>query len=295
MNHSSIIAIIILLILSTNLFTQGSYLDDEGNKHLLGSISLEQLESEDFKDWYVKGVQEYTSNFDANVAANLSDVNVKIFMATWCGDTKRLLPEFIKTWTDAGLKESQLEVIALHREGKEYKRSPNRVEQDYDIHRVPTFVFERKGVEVGRIVERPINDLNTDLAQIALGYASKPRYQAVSILSNYFASQPIDSLYADFQPVLNKMYRNVSGPSELNTYGYVLMAAERYQEAEMAFKSNCRIFRYNPNLQDSLGELYVELEKYPEAKECFENVIKLKGSDERANEMLVMINEKLEN
>jgi|GEM_PF-4062768 len=134
----------------------------------------------------------------------------------------------------------------------------------------------------------------TDITQIALGIPSKSRYQGVVMLHDYFLSQQPDSLYANLSPHLRSIYRNISGPGELNTYGYMLMSAQRFVEAELAFRVNISLFEYNPNLRDSLGDLYMKLEKYPETKECFLQVLDIKKEDERASEMLLEIEEKLE-
>lgn len=296
MKFSNHLFILIFLLFSLSYsFAQSSYTDKKGNVHLLGEVEISQLEAEAYSEWFVKGMAEYQSNVDPSKMKDLQDVQVKIFLGTWCGDTKNYLPKFVKTWKEAGLKESQLELIALHRDGDEYKRSPKRTEANYNIHRVPAFVFERYGQEIGRIVERPLNDLTTDMTQIGLGVSSKSRYRAVAILDDYVNNTPHDSLYENFSSTLNKMYREISGPGELNTYGYVQMAAKNYVKAEIAFRANTRIFKHDPNLQDSLGELYMEIEKYPEAKECFINVLKMKTADPRAIEMLGQINEQLEN
>ncbi len=295
MKNINFVFIAFLLLSNYNLsFAQSSYTTEKGDVHLLGDVDLQALSQAPYVDWFTEYQEDFEPSISADLGENLKDATVKIYIGTWCGDTKYLLPKFIKTWKHLGLKEDQLEIVALHRSGKEYKRSPERTEEKYNIHRVPTFVFEKDDKEIGRIVERPVNDLDTDIAQIALGFPSQPRYQAVAILNNHFQTHK-DSLHSDFKSTLNKMYRNVSGPGELNTYGYVLMAAEKYDLAELAFKANARIFPFDPNVHDSLGELYIELEKYNEAKGCFERVLNIKNEDERASEMLTTVEEKLNN
>ncbi len=288
--------LILSLLLSTfSIDAQQTYINKRGDTHLLGAIELSDLTKEPYADWYTKRFNDYNGELQSQAISNLKDVKVKVFLGTWCGDTKGLLPHFTKLWKDSGLSESQLELIALHNEDKEYKRSPSRIEAEYNIHRVPTFVFERDGKEIGRIVERPLNDLTTDINQIGQGIPSQSRYRAIALLHEYYLSQPEDSLFTNLNGAIRSIYRNVSGSGELNTYGYVLMTAERFKEAELAFYTNTILFPYDPNLYDSLGELYMEIEKYPEAKDCFEKVIDIKKEDVRATNMLSTIKEKLEN
>lgn len=278
-----------ILITIGNVTGQQFYIDQDTNKHLLDKIEIAHLQEAPYQEWFDQDKQDISLDGMKSDFSNLKDIKVKIFMATWCGDTKRHFPEFIKIWSEAGLSEDQLEIVAVHRDGEEYKRSPSRYEADYNLHRVPTFVFEKDGKEIGRIVERPKNDMITDVRQISLGVPSKSRYEAVTMLNDYFQENNADSLFANLGSVFRPLYRNVASSSELNTYGYVLKAANKMKEAEVAFYLNTRFFQYNPNVHDSMGEYYMDTDKPKAAKVHFEKVLKLKGEDERASEMLATI------
>lgn len=52
-----------------------------------------------------------------------------------------------------------------------------------NIHRIPTFIFKKDNNEIARIVEYLRNDLQTDVAQIALGVPSNPNYEAANYLN----------------------------------------------------------------------------------------------------------------
>lgn len=288
------ICTLFILITISNLKAQSHYYTKDGQKHLLDRIELADLESQEFNDWYISGKNKYSPELKFDIKSNLENIKVKVFMATWCGDTKFLLPRFVKLWEEAGLQTSQLEIIALHREGDEYKRSPARDEENYNIHRVPTFIFEKEGKEIGRIVEKPINDLETDITQIAFGIPSKPRYRGASTLYEYFKKHPLDSLTVYISDILNPVYENISTAAELNTMGYVLKAAGRFNEAEMAFILNTRMFKYDPNVFDSLGELYLEMDKSEDASACFEQVLAIDRNNERAKNMLKELKDKIE-
>lgn len=279
-----------LLITSSSIIGQQFYIDQDTNKHLLDKIQIEHLQEAPYQEWFDLEKQDISlDGIPISDFSNLKDVTVKVFMATWCGDTKRHLPEFIKVWQEAGLSEDQLEIIAVHRDGEEYKRSPSRYEANYNLHRVPTFVFEKEGEEIGRIVERPKNDMITDIRQISLGVPSKSRYEAVTMLNEYFKENDKDSLFANIRPLFRTLYRSVASSSELNTYGYVLKAAKKMKEAEFVFFLNTRFFQYNPNVYDSMGEYYMDNNQPEAAKVHFEKVLALKGEDERASEMLAAI------
>jgi len=270
---------------------QESYTSKKGDVHLLGNIDLEDLRQAPYDEWFEAPSE---ADYQLRYGENLENHKVKIFLGTWCGDTKEWLPEFIKLWRDNGLSEDQLEFIALHNEDEQYKRSPGQEEVAAQVHRVPTFIFYEEGKEVGRIVESPSNDLATDIDQIAIGLPSKPRYGGAAILFDAFEKEPIDSLFeiAYYRPLLYKVYDEAKGPSELNTLGYVLKARGAIREAELVFYMNRNLFKYNPNTWDSLGEIYLFQEKYDDAKANYARVLELDPKNKNAEEMLKKIEEK---
>ena len=268
---------IISLAFFVGVYAQKTYTDKRGNEHLWGSITLEDLQQDSHREWFDEQYQAYTPRLNDQLkTGNLEELQVKIFLGTWCGDTRYLVPRFVKLWQALGLDTDALSFTALHNKGDLYKRGPNGEEEGLNIHRVPTFIFEREGKEVGRIVERTLNTLETDLTQIAVDCPSEPRYRAVNYLHEQFQTTEPDSLYVRGKEVIRAVYREVAGSGELNTYGYVLKAAGRLEQAEFVFFLNTRLFPYDPNVYDSLGELYVAMEAYEKAKNCYDRVLKIK-------------------
>ena len=145
------------------------HLFNKGNIHLWGETTIDELSSEGFKQWYDKNSMDYKSMLSNEDGQHLKDTKVKVFLGTWCGDTKFLVPKFIKTWKQMGLNEDNLDLIALHRDGDNYKQGPKKETIGWNIHKVPTMIFIKEGKEIGRIVERTIFDLDTDIMQIAKG------------------------------------------------------------------------------------------------------------------------------
>ncbi|MEM7573891.1 MAG: thioredoxin family protein [Bacteroidota bacterium] len=275
--------LLFLLLLSvsfTALSTQTlTYETTDSITHYWGPMTLADLESAPHP--WLSGAPS-AALADQSWGEGLQDLSVDIYLGTWCGDSKRLVPSFIQLWQQLGLETDQLHLIGLHNQGDNYKQGPADETLGMNIHRVPTFIFRRDGQEIGRIVERPLNDLETDLRQIALGAPSNPRYRAVHRMHELLASEPLDSIQANSRRYLRELYRAASGPGELNTYGYVLKAQGREAEALLVFRINASLFRYYPNCHDSLGELYLEQEEWELAKNCYEEVLRLKGEDEDA-------------
>lgn len=285
----------LLFLLSSVLVNAQEFTNAKGDTHLWGTIQVDQLKKAPYADWFYEHYDDHQSSLTIDEGAQFKDVTVKVFLGTWCGDTKKLLPRFIKSWEQLGLSLDQVEFIGLHNEEDLYKQGPNRETIGYNIHRVPTFIFEKEGQEINRIVERTVFDLDTDMRAIAANQAYHPRYRAVSIVNDIINQQPVDSLFT--KDVLNttfsKIRREVSTSSELNTYGYVLSTQGKSTEAEFVFKLNRHLFPYNPNVRDSYGEILLANQKLEMAQTEYYEALRLKQEDSHIIKQLVEIDKLL--
>ncbi|MEM9528881.1 MAG: hypothetical protein AAGA31_19880 [Bacteroidota bacterium] len=259
-----------------------SYLDNDGNTHLVGKLSLVDLQAAPYAEWYAENASAIPTLTELPAWADeLQDTKVKIFLGTWCGDSKRWVPRFTALWEKLGLNGDQLEFIGLYNGEEKYKQGPHGEESGYRIHRVPTFLFERKGKEIARIVERPRTDLLTDIAQIALGYPTTPQYPAANYLLELLAQEPLDSIQANLNTHFRAIRRNIGSVSELNTAGYVLLRAGKIDEALLLFRINAFVFPYTPNTLDSYAEAWLVKGEKATALELYEKVLKLTPEEER--------------
>lgn len=288
------LAVILCVCLTSSIFAQ-TYVTKNGKKHLWGVVTTDHLQEAPFREWFQKNQDDFTSTLTKSDGKLLKNVKVKAFLGTWCGDTKFLLPKFVKTWNTMGLSEDQIEYVALHSEDEQYKQGPNKETNNYNIHKVPTFVFEKNGEEIGRIVERTVFDLDTDIKLIAEGKPYKNRYQAVSILNEYLKTVQPDSIMTKtaINTAYRKVSREVSKSSELNTYGYMLKYQGETEQAKLVFKINTHLFPYEPNVHDSYGEILLETEDYEKAKEEYYEALRLKKEDAHIVKKLVEISEKM--
>jgi thiol-disulfide isomerase/thioredoxin len=85
-----------------------------------------------------------------------------VFFGSWCSDSKREVPRFMKIADLAGVPAERIRLHGLDRS----KKSPDGFADPYSIVRVPTFIVLRGGREEGRIVERPLGTLEGDLLTI---------------------------------------------------------------------------------------------------------------------------------
>lgn len=88
------------------------------------------------------------------------DISVMVFFASWCGDSKEHLPDFVKLAHKTKLK--NVNYFALNRK----KTMPDLDEAKYSIDRVPTFIVYNGDKEIGRIIETPEVSLEKDLLKI---------------------------------------------------------------------------------------------------------------------------------
>lgn len=259
------LAIIFCILFTASPYAQLTYTSND-QTHLWGDIEIKDLKKEPFADWYNDSQAEISPILPPSLYSELSNVTVKIFLGTWCGDTQNFLPKFIKIWEEAGLSANQLEMIAL-RGGELYKQGPEHEELAYDIHRVPTFVFERDGKEIGRIVEHPVTDLETDIAQIGAGIPSTPSYASVAELQSLFRNNSIDSMNSQYITIARSLFGNVSYVGELTTYAKKLHYDGEVAKAEYVYRMNTTLFKYHPYSHYRLGIFNFDCDETEKAKE----------------------------
>lgn len=296
-NHCSRVSMLLSISLSLLLLIKSNfsiaqenqyYKDQDNNIQLIGHFKLSVLENDStYSNWFVKGYQDFNVTLNKpSWIKQLSNVEVEIFLGTWCGDSKNWVPKFVKMWDELGLDRNKIQFTGLYdmiSGQSKYKQGPNGEEKNKNIHRVPTFIFKKNGQEISRIVEYPVNDLETDLAQIALGVPSKENYKGASYMINLFSQFKVAEIKANEWEHLYNVYRLVKGnPSELNTYGYVLLESGRIDEALLVFYFNSRYFPHDPNVYDSYGEALAKSGQIEKAIEMYEKVLLLDRSNVNA-------------
>jgi len=119
---------------------------------LYGQISIEQLYF-DYPDWQ-KIEKEYIPDATtiSKIAGLKGKFEVKIFFATWCSDSRREVPRFMKIIESTDLNERiKINLWAVDRK----LDIENNLAQKHKIERVATFIFYQNEIELGRIIESP--------------------------------------------------------------------------------------------------------------------------------------------
>ncbi|AGC77170.1 thiol-disulfide isomerase/thioredoxin [Nonlabens dokdonensis] len=147
--------------------------DASGN--LSGKVDKDAFMQEPFSSWFNSRMASYKADPETieDLKVALKDVEIRAYMGTWCGDSKRETPQFYNILEAAYYDMDNLTMITVDRS----KKKPVALVSDYNIIRVPTFIFYRNGTEIGRYVERPRESLEKDMLKIVTGQPYKHSYE----------------------------------------------------------------------------------------------------------------------
>lgn len=96
-------------------------------------------------------------------------VSVIVFLGTWCPDSRREVPHFLKLADEAGIASDMIKLYAVDRT----KKSDDGLTTQYHIQLVPTFIFLKHGEEIGRITEAPRTTMEQETLTILANARSK--------------------------------------------------------------------------------------------------------------------------
>jgi len=154
---------------SSSLVAQGKYTNKDNEQQQWGDITVQDLKSSPFDTWYNESQLYYTPEINSELASKIKkskDLEVLIYMGTWCSDSQEWVPKFVKLWEMMGLTMENVKIIGVHDADDKRKHAPDRSDIKYNIEMVPTFIFFEKGKEIGRIIEYPETELENDVANI---------------------------------------------------------------------------------------------------------------------------------
>jgi thiol-disulfide isomerase/thioredoxin len=124
--------------------------------------------------WFHKSYDHYKldSRTIDKLKGHISGVQIKVFMSVWCHDSHREIPRLFKVLEAIDFDEKNLEIVALNR----VKKTPNNLQEGFDIRRTPTLIFYKNDKEIGRFVEHPRKILEKDILKILSGKNYKHVY-----------------------------------------------------------------------------------------------------------------------
>jgi hypothetical protein len=136
------------------------------------SLTLTGMEKID-KDNILKTGQEW-ENLYAQYHPDLSllgvlkeklgqNLKIDVYLGLWCSDSRNNVPQFIKLIDIIGQDEVTVNYYTVERKAN---KDIKYYVPDFNVERIPTFIFYREGKEIGRIVENPQKSIIDDFLEI---------------------------------------------------------------------------------------------------------------------------------
>jgi thiol-disulfide isomerase/thioredoxin len=145
---------------------QNNVILDKNNKPILiGEVEISDFQKEPFLIWFDEEYDNYQTDSLKMVILkeNLNLYKITIVLGTWCSDSRREFPRFIKILQESNYDFENLSIIAVNRRNNEKFIGA----EDLSINFVPTFILSVEEVEIGRIEESPKRDnLESDILEI---------------------------------------------------------------------------------------------------------------------------------
>ncbi|MGK9476484.1 hypothetical protein [Melioribacter sp. OK-6-Me] len=161
--------VLLFLLLLANVFysqEKCNFTFDEksGKKILIGEIKREEFNDTVYSVWFSDEYENYLPDklVIDTLKNKLRDYEIEIIFGTWCSDSRREVPRFLKILDLCSFPEENIRMIAVDRN----KTAGNFNIGDKKILLVPTFIVYKSGKEKGRIIEVPDKTLERDLLKI---------------------------------------------------------------------------------------------------------------------------------
>ncbi len=159
------------IILYTALLIGGCSVDakrsESRNEHIaLGWLQRDGFVNNNFPEFQqVYDTVAVGPDFVEMIKVLGNDAEYLVVLGTWCSDSKREVPRFLKVADLAGIAPERIKYYGVDRT----KQSPGELPRQYDIEFVPTIIVLKNDAEMGRIVESPKNSVEEDLLVILAG------------------------------------------------------------------------------------------------------------------------------
>ncbi len=264
------------------------------DKVLYGIITTDSLKQEPYSKWFNKNYNDFNPNIDVQKQFQLlqqKDISIEVFFGTWCGDSKREVPRFLKLLNTLNFDKTKLKLVAVGDSDSLYKQSPTNEHNGKGIFKVPTFIISKNGKEVNRITEFPLFSLERDYAEILAGNNYQSNYKSYPYLSKWMQTGILADTNIAPRSLALQLKHIVSGENELNAAGYVLLKQGFKKEAVTVFRMNANLFPESANIFSSLGEGYLRYGEKEKAVIALEQSIALNKEPTFLKEILQLLYE----
>jgi thiol-disulfide isomerase/thioredoxin len=231
---------------------------------LLGKIKKEDMMKAPYNKWFEKEYNSYETGKD--VLADLKKVNwvgfsIQIFLGTWCGDSHREVPRFLKVLDQIGFPADKVEIIAVNTGEGVHKQSPAGEEKGKYIFKVPTFIVYKDGAEINRIVEYPVESLERDLIAIVSASLYLPNYRSYSDIIGWLQNGVLADKNISIGGLAEQIRYLTKNAGEITSVAYVLINQGKAREALALYKIAYLLYPDTINYYGYIETLYKNGEK----------------------------------
>ena len=243
----------------------------------MGACNRDRLQKAPFSSWFNPGFDQY--NPDKKITDQLriekmENIRIKVFFGSWCGDSKREVPRFLKLLQSISFPEKKLEMVGLGGSDSLYKQSPGHEEAGLGIFRVPVFIIYRDG---------------KDLLDIILNKNYHPNYQSHSLIREWLQEETLTDDNSSIRGLAEQLRHRLSGENELNSLGYLLLKQEKKTAALQIFRINHLLYPESANTASSLGEGYLETGNDARARDFLEKSLQLNKDPQAIKPVLELL------
>ena len=148
---------------------EGEYVFND--PYYYGIIDQNILKNQSYK-WFDKQYSQYNPNIEKLSKTDLKDIDIAIFMGTWCHDSKREVPRGIKLFNLLALDNERIKIVALNKQKKGYFKNY----ESFNIKRTPL-----KARPTGRSAAEP----PTYHLFVGVGWAVRAAWPRRVVLASY--------------------------------------------------------------------------------------------------------------
>lgn len=259
---------------------------------IYGPCTIEQLKADPHGSWFKPAFDQYTP--DTAVVNQLKkEINgnwsIRIFFGSWCGDSKKELPRFLKLLDVISFPRERVTIIGVGGGDSLYKQSPGHEEAGSGIYRVPVFIVYNKEKEVNRINEYPVISLEKDLLSVLRKQPYSPNYRSFSLVQQWLNDGSLLNKNTSIRGLAEQVRYLVGTEHELNSLGYLLIKQAKKEEALQLFRINYYLYPESANVASSLGEGYLENGDKKQAVNYLEHSITLNKDPNALKEILTLL------
>lgn len=168
MKYLGVVVLVLVAYASNSQEVNKIIFDERANQEILyGFCTPDAFKDPLFEGWFNYEFDGYTPNSEIVRKLNplVDGVKIRIVLGTWCSDSQREFPRFMKILSQLETnKRFVLEIICVNR----LKTAEEAGVNSGYVNFVPTFIIFSNGSEKGRIVETPSQTLEDDLLNILL-------------------------------------------------------------------------------------------------------------------------------